>query len=191
MSQASIPSPAPVSPWDPAPVVFLALPGLAQPRQSSADQRRHRDRPSVSPPALPAPMFDQHAGIHDDPKPRRTRTCGSRLVNDAELHPDGLGADGDGLFDDRGNLLGTTENEHEIDRFGHGQQIGIGLFAQTALHMRIDRDDAIPLFAQIRRNVVAGAFGPRGETDDGDGAGFGEDGLDGVIAIHSSVGRAR
>src|SRR3954470_14191698 len=67
------------------------LPGCSTPRRPadfSTPQRGFKRR-----------KLDRRAPVHDPPEARRAGALGGPRVDDAELHPDRLGADRDGLLD--------------------------------------------------------------------------------------------
>ena len=87
----------------------------------------------------------------------------------AVLHPDVFGADGDGLVDYRGDLVGAAENVDQIDGFGDGWEVGVGYFAEGFLDGGVDGDDAVALLLEVGGDAVAVAVGVVGQADYGDG----------------------
>src|ERR1700722_20458235 len=69
--------------------------------------------------------FNLWAAIHDHFDAGRFRACRGFVVADAKLHPNHLGTDGDGVFDDGGNRIRRAEYVHHIDRFRDVAQRGI------------------------------------------------------------------
>ena len=61
--------------------------------------------------AVEAGVLDLDAAVHHDGEPLRLAVLGGILVPDAELHPDGRGADGEG---DLGTLT-ISGNDNEVD----------------------------------------------------------------------------
>lgn len=93
-------------------------------------------------------MGRPHTSVHHHLQTGVTSSLGSRLVNDPHLHPDHLGADGNGVLDDRGECF-----------------------------FQVDGDSPIPLLLQVKRNAVAFPFGIRRKPDYRNSLGFGENGF--------------
>ena len=108
-----------------------------------------------SPPRRPNSIFGQRFMIDFD-----AGRLGARrrfVVADAELHPHHLGADRDGVVDDRADLVGGTEHVDHVDLVGDVAQTGVDRFAEQLLAggAGVHRDDAIALALQILHHEVA------------------------------------
>ena len=116
--------------------------------------------------------FDLRAAVHDHFEAGRLGLCGGLVVADAQLHPDHLGADGDGVVDDRSDRIRGAEDIDHVDLVGNVAQTGVDLLAQLLLARGagIDRDDAVAFALQILHHEVAGPVPVGRGADHGDGA---------------------
>src|SRR5215204_1085677 len=73
--------------------------------------------------------LDLRTVVHDDLEAGRLGVRRRDLVDDAELHPDGLGADVDRLIDDRPNLRTAAKNIHHVDRLADLSEFSPDIFA--------------------------------------------------------------
>ena len=112
-------------------------------------------RGPASPRSAPAPspgwtprVLDARAGVHDDGQPGVARARGGRLVDHAELEPDGGDAEavllGDRLVDDRTDLRRVDEAVDDVD-VGAVRDVGerrVARGPEDRLGPRVDGDDA-------------------------------------------------
>ena len=116
-------------------------------------------------------MLDLDAAIHHDVESGRARDPRGLLAPDAELHPQHLGALGDGRAREVRHLLGLAEAIDDVDvagrNRGHG---GIRALAQDLGRIRIDRDDAVAMLLHVLRREEARAIPVRRQADHGDDA---------------------
>ena len=101
---------------------------LTQPRCAAAEQARE---------------IGLHAAVHDHLQAGAAGERRCRLVDDAALHPQHLGADVDGLAGERRNIAGGTEAVDDVDGFGNVIEPRVAAMPQHLLVPRIDRDDAV------------------------------------------------
>ena len=139
-------------------------------------------------------MFDLHAAVLDHLQPGGLGAQACGLVENAQLQPQALCADGDGLVGQRRDVLTLAKAVHHVDllalrcqrgsRLGHA---GVGRLAQDlpalTRHQRVDRHDAVAMRLHVLGRKVAGAVPLRREAHHRDGAAGGEQvaqGADGV-----------
>ena len=128
---------------------------------------------------LPAAVFNHEATIVNGEQTGVLCARDAGRVADAKLQPDGLRADGDRFVDVRVGLLGAAEDVDNVDRDGHGGEVGVGRFAEYGGgEAGVDGDDAEALLLEVSRDAVVVARGVLGQADDGDGTGEREDGVD-------------
>ena len=122
-----------------------------------------------SPPRRPNSIFGQR--FMTTSMPAASAFARRRVVAHAELHPDHLGADGDGIVDDGRHLVAGAEDIDHVDGLGNVAQAGIGHLAQQRLagDAGIDRNDAIALALQIFHDEVARPIPVRRGADQRDG----------------------
>jgi hypothetical protein len=115
--------------------------------------------------------LDRRAAVHDDLETGGAGAFGRRLVDDAELHPDGSRPDGDGLVDVRPRGVRAAEDVDDVDlrAVREGGQPRLAALAEDVLpgRVRIDRDDAVAAGLQEARDAVAVAVGTGRAADDG------------------------
>src|SRR5581483_12261931 len=92
------------------------------------------------------------------------------LVDHAQLHPDRIGADGDGVVHDRRHLGRAPEDVHDVDMRADLPQAGDDRPPQdvAAGVARIDREEVVALALEVNGHVVAWTYLIGGEPDHGD-----------------------
>ena len=120
-----------------------------------------------------AAMLHLDAFVDDDGESRGQGALGGVKIDDAQLHPDGGGIDaflfaGDGLVDDFVDVLRRAENIDEVDGEGDAGDVGVDLFAEDRVGLRVDRHDAVAFVLEITGDEVAGFLAVTGETDERD-----------------------
>ena len=122
-----------------------------------------------------AGVLDFHALVHDDFEAGIASALGGLVVDDAKLHPDDLGADFDGFFNDGRYIFRHAEDVYDVDGFGNVFHRGVGSPAEDFVRPGIHRDDVVALGEQIPRGEVAGPVLIARETHHGDVAVGAED----------------
>src|SRR5690606_16222646 len=102
-----------------------------------------------------ARVINFRAAIHHNLDPCAQRPLGGLVIDDAELYPDELGANGNRILDDGRQILGTTEDVDHIDRLWNIAQRGVTFLTENFTRVRIDGDDAVAQILQVFSNVVA------------------------------------
>lgn len=125
-------------------------------------------------------VFDHDAAVHDDVEAGGGGYLRGFLVFDAELEPERLGADLDGLAGDFRGLVGAAEDVDEVDGAGNVEKRGVGRLAKNLFLLGVDGDDLVADFLKGLGDAEAGAGGVGAESDDGDGAGLAEDFFEGA-----------
>jgi hypothetical protein len=133
-------------------------------------------------------VFDQEAEVFDGQESGRTGNFTGLRADDAQLEPDGFGADGDGGVDDGRNFLGAAEDVDNIDGLGNVLQARTGFRAEHFPFVGIDGNDAVADGLEIQGDFVAGAGGIGGEADNGDGSCDAEEIEDGIGGARGVVG---
>src|SRR4051794_34178808 len=77
--------------------------------------------------------LDRGAAVHDDLEPRVTCARGGRVVDHAELQPDGAGADRDRLVDVLARRLGASEDVDDVHVLLDLRDAREGALAENAL----------------------------------------------------------
>ena len=115
---------------------------------------------------------------------------GAREVDDAELEPDGFGAESYSVIDDGGNFGRRAEDLDEIDGDVDALEVGITLLAENLGCPWIHGNDGVALIKKVRRNHVARLRFLAGETNDGDRLGLAKELSDGrrVLELCSLLG---
>ena len=121
--------------------------------------------------AEPAEL-DLRAAVHDDLDTGRLGGGRRRVVADAELHPQDLGADRDRVVDDRRRLARGAEHVDHVDGLGDVAQRGVDRLAEQGLagDAGIDRDHPIAFVLQVLHDEVAGPVPVRRGADHRDRA---------------------
>jgi len=119
-----------------------------------------------------ARVFDLGAAVHHHLKAGGLGARRRRVVAYADLHPQHLGADGDGVIGERSGGLGIAEDVDHVDALGNVLQVTVDGLAENRLanRARVDRDDTEPLALQILHGEIAGPVPVRGGADHGDDA---------------------
>ena len=115
-----------------------------------------------------------------NPSPHRYPRFPHRLlVDDAELHPQHLGADVDRVAGERRNVPGGTEAVDHVHRLGDVLQGRVAGLAEHLLVPGIDRNDPVAVVEEVLRGEVARPVPARREADHRDDAVLGEDSAQG------------
>ena len=109
-----------------------------------------------------AGQLDGRATVHDHVESGGAGAVVGGLVDDAELVPDGLGADGDGLVGDRAGEVAVHEHIDDVDVEGDVGQRGVALLAVDRLGLRVDGDDPLA----VRWSTSATRYAARCGFDD-------------------------
>jgi len=114
--------------------------------------------------AAAAFVFYEEAGVHYDYQAGGDCfSCGFDVF-DSQLHPDDVGADGDGAVGYGRDAFGAAEDVDDFDflrcdRGGSGFQVRVGFFAEDFPFVWIHRNHAIAGGLDVIAYVIAGAFG--------------------------------
>ena len=98
--------------------------------------------------------------------PGRGRAVEGRLVDDAELEPHALRADGDRLVGELAGRLGAAEHVDDVDRERDVGQRGVALLAEHGRRVRVDRHDPLAAPLEQGRDGVRRAAGVTGQAHD-------------------------
>src|SRR5215813_10746543 len=126
-------------------------------------------------------IFDSGAMVHDDVEAGGSHLGGSRLVDDAELHPDEACADVDGLEGRGGRIVRVTEDIDHVDLAGLVLRdvleacIDRLAIQRLAREPGIDRDHAVAVPLQEAHHAVAGSVRLVAGAHQGDGLGLCQD----------------
>src|SRR5580658_5551786 len=95
--------------------------------------------------------FDFGATVHHDFQACRLGLLRRRIIPHAQLHPYHLGTDGDGVIDDRADLVGRPEHVDHVDLVGNVAQRGVDTLAQLVFTSGagVDRDNAVAFALQV------------------------------------------
>ena len=115
-------------------------------------------------------MLNEYAPIHGDTDAGGFETACGREVFHPELHEEKRDLPGDRLVRNRGHVLGTPEDVHNIDTdFGRDpREAGVAGLPQDFPMTGVDRNDPVPLPLEVPRDLVGGAQRIGRTTDDGD-----------------------
>src|SRR6266536_3825235 len=119
------------------------------------------------PPQQPG-VIDHQAAVHDHGDARGGRAARPRLVDAAELEPQGGRAGGQGIVDDRGQGIAAPEDVHEVERPGDVLDAAIGLPPEDLLLAWIHRDHLVAPLEEVAGHAVRVAVGFRGQSHDRD-----------------------
>src|SRR3954454_5990170 len=127
--------------------------------------------PTGGPAALqPEPAhLDRRAAVHDHVEPGCPRALGGVLVDHAELHPHGTGADGDRLVDVRAGGVGAAEDVDDVDRslaeLGDARDAALAEDLRPG-GVRVHRHDPVAAAAKEVGDAMAVAVRARRAADD-------------------------
>jgi len=114
--------------------------------------------------------------------------AGGFVVDYPFLEPEVRDFEADDVFDDFGDIRGSTEDVDEVDvRMGGNGFVegGVSLFAEGLFDLRIDGNDAVALRLHEAGDAQGSSAFAVGEANDSDGVDFVEDFGDGRCLVHS------
>ena len=119
-------------------------------------------------------MVYRKAAVHHDRNPGQFEAPGYAIVSNPLLHPDQLRTDLQKLLEQRGDVLRTPEDVHDIDGCGRGgrAQVGVDRLAQGHAPRGMDRHDGVTGPLEICRHAVTRPFGFAAQTDYRDAPGI-------------------